>query len=262
MHVLHLVLLLMLESSAIGEKIKIGLILAEPFAWIHPDCQSAPDSEKCRGNNRYRGFCVDLLQFISAAAKDFDYELKNETRVGRRHTSGEWDGALGQLFRNDTDLVIGPISITASRAASFEFTQPFLNTGISVMIKKPQRVEPGPFSFLQAFSVTTWGYIVFTYAGMIFLHVFLLYKRIKRNYGEPMRAYSEKILRTICYVFTLFVFGLYTANLSTIIQHNLNEKAAEYVDGGPVPESLDELLDGKLGIQLAVVKGDLISWNF
>ena len=37
-----------------------------------------------------------------------------------------------------------------------DFSKPFMNVGISIMIKKPEKKKPGIFSFLQPFTLSLW----------------------------------------------------------------------------------------------------------
>ena len=56
----------------------------------------------------------------------------------------------------EADLAIAPLSITSERELVVDFTKPFMNVGISIMIKKPDKKKPGIFSFLQPFTLSLW----------------------------------------------------------------------------------------------------------
>ena len=83
------------------------------------------------------------------------------------------------LFPNpqEADLAIAPLSITSERELVVDFTKPFMNVGISIMIKKPDKKKPGIFSFLQPFTLSLWMSV----AGGFFLVGFgmLLHYRMK-----------------------------------------------------------------------------------
>ena len=63
----------------------------------------------------------------------------------------------------EADLAVAPLSITSDREYVVDFSKPFMNLGISIMIKKPEKKKPGVFSFLQPFTINLWTCIVLGY---------------------------------------------------------------------------------------------------
>lgn len=45
---------------------------------------------------------------------------------------------VGELIRREADMAIGSLTISAQRERVIGFTTPFMNIGISIMIKKPK----------------------------------------------------------------------------------------------------------------------------
>ena len=43
----------------------------------------------------------------------------------------------------EADIAIAPLTITSKRERVIDFTKPFMSLGISIMIKKPQKKNPG-----------------------------------------------------------------------------------------------------------------------
>lgn len=54
-------------------------------------------------------------------------------------------------------MAVAPLTITAAREAVIQFTKPFMELGISIMMKKPAHVMPGAFSFLNPMDYLVWG---------------------------------------------------------------------------------------------------------
>lgn len=54
------------------------------------------------------------------------------------------------------DIAVAPLTITSEREHVVDFSKPFMNLGISIMIKKPEKQKPGVFSFFQPFSFSVW----------------------------------------------------------------------------------------------------------
>jgi ionotropic glutamate receptor len=45
---------------------------------------------------------------------------------------------VGELTRNEADMAVGSLTISLQRERVVGFTTPFMNIGISIMIKKPK----------------------------------------------------------------------------------------------------------------------------
>lgn len=59
-------------------------------------------------------------------------------------------------FDQEADISIAPLTISASRERVIDFSKPFMSLGISIMIKKPAKENPGVFSFLNPLSQEIW----------------------------------------------------------------------------------------------------------
>jgi len=50
-----------------------------------------------------------------------------------------------------------------------DFSKPFMQLGISIMIKKPEKQKPGVFSFMDPLDLRIWLCIVLSYVGVSFV---------------------------------------------------------------------------------------------
>lgn len=58
--------------------------------------------------------------------------------------------------KKEADIAIAPMTITSERERVIDFSKPFMSLGISIMIKKPVKQNPGVFSFLNPLSKEIW----------------------------------------------------------------------------------------------------------
>lgn len=58
------------------------------------------------------------------------------------------------------------MTITSERERVIDFSKPFMSLGISIMIKKPVKQNPGVFSFLNPLSKEIWVSVIFSYIGV------------------------------------------------------------------------------------------------
>ena len=63
-------------------------------------------------------------------------------------------------------MAVAPLSITSIREQVVDFTKPFMNTGISIMIQKPERAGNKVFAFLTPLAVEIWICIFFAYVAV------------------------------------------------------------------------------------------------
>lgn len=74
--------------------------------------------------------------------------------------------------KQEADIAIAAMTITAERERVIDFSKPFMSLGISIMIKKPVKQTPGVFSFMNPLSQEIWVSFFFD-NFMSFLYVFL-----------------------------------------------------------------------------------------
>ncbi|GFY54467.1 glutamate receptor ionotropic, kainate 2 [Trichonephila inaurata madagascariensis] len=129
--------------------------------------------EDYTGNDRYEGYCKDLLEKLS---EKFGFKFViNPVKDGKygAFKDGAWNGMVGELLRMEADIAVADLSITFDRESAVDFTMPFMNLGISILFKKPGKKVPALFSFLKPLSIEVWFYMGTAYLG-ITLYLFIL----------------------------------------------------------------------------------------
>ena len=66
----------------------------------------------------------------------------------------------------EADLAIAPLTITSMRERVIDFSKPFMDLGISIMIKKPEKQKPGVFSFTAPLHPYIWLCIIVAYLAV------------------------------------------------------------------------------------------------
>lgn len=75
----------------------------------------------------------------------------------------------------ETEVALGAITITSARERVVDFSAPFMELGISIMIKKPMKQKPGFLSFMSPLATEVWAAV-----GAIFLAVSLVLFSVHR----------------------------------------------------------------------------------
>ncbi|XP_002737751.2 glutamate receptor 2-like [Saccoglossus kowalevskii] len=144
--------------------LKITTILDEPFVMMSDDPTK-------KGNDRYKGFCKDLLDKLQSSL-DFKYEmtLVPDGQYGAKDEDSDrvrWNGMVGQLIQGKADVAVAPFTISYERQQYIAFTKPYLDLGLTILmkVKEPER---SLFAFLDPFSYDLWMAILLAmlFAGM------------------------------------------------------------------------------------------------
>ena len=109
------------------------------------------------------GYCADLAYAICHEKLKLPYKFLIETNYGNEIEKGVWDGMVGALVNHDADLSIASLTINGAREKAVDFSKPFIDLGISIMIRKPEKQKPGVFSFMAPLSKEIWICVIVSY---------------------------------------------------------------------------------------------------
>ena len=119
------------------------------------------------GNDRYEGYAIDLIAELAKILHfKYEFRLVKDNAYGRPDKNGTWNGMMGELIRGEADLAVADLTITSKREGAVDFTHPFMNTGISILFKKPTKKVTSLFSFLSPFSYFVWMNVLCAYIGV------------------------------------------------------------------------------------------------
>ncbi|KAM4703365.1 LOW QUALITY PROTEIN: glutamate receptor U1-like [Rhinophrynus dorsalis] len=132
------------------QTLTVTTILEQPFSMM-------ADSEM-------EGFCIDLLSELSQRGFNYTISVVKDGKYGSKDQDDNWNGMVGEVVRKEADLAVAPLTITATREKVLSFTKPFMQTGISILLKKDGISEGSYlFGFLTPFSKEIWIGIIIAY---------------------------------------------------------------------------------------------------
>ncbi|XP_037129021.1 glutamate receptor ionotropic, NMDA 2D isoform X1 [Syngnathus acus] len=110
---------------------------------------AAPVKQCCKG------FCIDILKRL-AKIVGFTYDLYLVTngKHGKK-IDGVWNGMIGEVVYKRADMAIGSLTINEERSEVVDFSVPFVETGISVMVSRSNGTV-SPSAFLEPYSPAVW----------------------------------------------------------------------------------------------------------
>uniref|UniRef100_A0A3P8X1P5 Glutamate receptor n=1 Tax=Cynoglossus semilaevis TaxID=244447 RepID=A0A3P8X1P5_CYNSE len=218
------------------------------------------------GNDRFEGYCIDLLRELSAIL-GFRYEVRlvEDGKYGTLDdSSGQWNGMVRELIDHKADLAVAPLTITYAREKAIDFSKPYMTLGISILYRKPNGTNPGVFSFLNPLSPDIWMYILLACLGVscvlfviarfspyewynphpcnpdsdVVENNFTLLNSFWFGVGALMqqgselmpKALSTRIVGGIWWFFTLIIISSYTANLAAFLTVERMESPIDSAD--------------------------------
>ncbi|XP_063594400.1 glutamate receptor ionotropic, kainate 1-like [Penaeus indicus] len=205
------------------------------------------------GNDRFDGFCVDMLKRI-AVMVGFQYIIRlspSRTYGIQDPDTGEWNGIVRELQDSKADLAIGSFTINYARENVIDFTKPFMNVGISILFKVPTSQQTRLFSFMNPLAIEIWLYVLAAYV-LVSITMFIVARFSPYEWHNPHpcaqendvvenqfslsnsfwftigtlmqqgsdlnpKACSTRIVGGIWWFFTLIIISSYTANLAAFL---------------------------------------------
>lgn len=165
------------------------------------------------------GLMVDLLGLIQNNL-GFNYELYlvPDGKYGAVDDStGRWNGMIGEVLYGHADMALGSITINAQRSQVVDFTSPYGEVGIGMMISNGNTARPLiTMEFLEPFGSSLWLAIVTTILTVLVALWFLdrktgeYYSKGKRPFLERERKFFKRrqrvtLLESMSYTWSTFV---------------------------------------------------------
>uniref|UniRef100_A0A0K0DHW7 Lig_chan-Glu_bd domain-containing protein n=1 Tax=Angiostrongylus cantonensis TaxID=6313 RepID=A0A0K0DHW7_ANGCA len=82
-----------------------------PFVMTKRECLEQNNRTECQGNNKYEGYCIDLLKLLADRIEGFNFEVYLVDKTGSRLPDGNWDGMIGDLLNGRADVAVASLTI-------------------------------------------------------------------------------------------------------------------------------------------------------
>lgn len=219
-------------------KLNITTVLEPPFVEKVNKSSKLVDLAGKVSKGDLQGFLIDVIDELSKEAQ-FDYDIY--LRPDRKYAN-----VIEELKNQEKDMALAPITITAQREQDIDFSKPFMDFSLSLIMQKANEPAINNFAFLQPFTGQVWlstiGVVLFI-TGMMcvmdYLSPFGYRARALESDEEPGNEFnllnslwfatasvlqqgpdstplapSGRLLASTFWFFILILISTYTANLA------------------------------------------------
>ncbi|PON57403.1 Ionotropic glutamate receptor [Trema orientale] len=178
-------------------------------------------------NEGYNGFCIEVFRkVIDLLKSNYNYQYKFEAL-----NVSAYNDLIEGIYNKTYDAIVGDVTILAERLNYAEFTQPYTESGLSLVVPKPQE---SALIFMKPF---TWEMWVATGAILVYTMFIVWFLEHEKNvefkqFGTSLfftisslffthkEKINSNITKVVVMMWLLVVFILtasYTASLSSIL---------------------------------------------
>ncbi|OAY67752.1 Glutamate receptor 2.7, partial [Ananas comosus] len=151
----------------------------------------------------FRGYCIDVFK---AALHELPYNV-SVTYVlygdGHGNMNGTYDELVYQVYLKNFDAVVGDITIIANRSLYVDFTLPYSESGVSMVVPIKDQRSKDAWTFLKPLTADLW-----LATGAFFVYTGFVVWFIEHRSNEEFRGRPAQQLGSVFYFsFSTLVFA-------------------------------------------------------
>lgn len=186
------------EIPTNGNKLRIGVPVKDGYTEF-----VKVTHDPSTNSTEVTGFCIDV--FI-AVVEALPYALPYEFipfQEPNGEPAGTYDDLVSQVYYGDFDAVVGDTTIIANRSNYVDFTLPYTESGVTMVVPVKDNREKNAWAFLKPW---TWDLWVTTACSFVFIGfvVWALEHRINKDFRGPP---SHQIGTSLWFSFSILVFA-------------------------------------------------------
>ncbi|XP_074567998.1 glutamate receptor 2.9-like [Curcuma longa] len=195
-----------------------------------------------------KGYCIQLFE---AVMKEFSVNIKYKTFSNKQgESNGTYDDLVYHLSLQGFDAVVGDVTIRENRTQYADFTQPFTESGLAMVVPTRDARRKDAWTFLKPFSLSLWlasaAFFVFTGATIWLLEhrhnsdfhgvgpvLYFSFSTLVFAHRERLATNSGRLAAVLWFFVVLILQANYTARLTSML-------TVEQLT--PTVEDIDQLL--------------------
>ncbi|XP_078150470.1 glutamate receptor 2.7-like [Carex rostrata] len=216
------------EIPVSGRKLRVGVTVSTRLEYMNVEIDPHRNATKASG------YSVDVFE---AAVKRLPYAVPFEYEHfgGMLGDSLTYNDLVYQVYLGKYDIVIGDITIRHNRTRYADFSMPYTDSGVAMIVPIKQAENKNKFIFLQPLSCGLWlgsfAYLIYTGITILILepkiraplkrsiskHIGTIVQLSLFAYQEKLESILSKIVAIVSIFFLLILTSSYTASLSSML---------------------------------------------
>ncbi|KAL9442813.1 hypothetical protein AB3S75_016221 [Citrus x aurantiifolia] len=181
------------------KKLRIGVPVKKGFS----EFVNVTIDPKTRETTSVTGYCIDVF---NAVIQDLPYAVAYDFIAYAQPdgtSSGSYDDLIYQVFREDFDAVVGDTTIVFNRSNYVDFTLPYTESGVSMIVPIKDSKKRNAWVFLQPLTWDLWvtSGCFFIFIGFV---VWVLEHRVNEDFRGPAR---HQVGTSFWFSFSTMVFS-------------------------------------------------------
>lgn len=149
----------------------------------------------------YSGFCIQVFE---SALKYVPYAVPyHYETLGDGKTTPQYDDLILKIVDQEYDAVVGDVAVLADRLRIVDFTQPFIESGLVVLVPVKNNREDSPWAFLRPFTLNLWLTVLvsFVFTGSV---IWILEHKVNKEFRGPPRT---QLVTVLTFIFSTLFFS-------------------------------------------------------
>lgn len=181
------------EMPTDEKRLKIGIPANTSFDKFVKVDEAQIDPEK-----KYTGFCIDIFREVIKILEQ-NYSLPYDFHP----YDGTYDELVDRVYTKTYDAVVGDMTILANRSRIVEFTQPFAESGLSMITPVKSREAYKAWLFMKPFTMEMW-----VVTGVILIYtMFIVWILEHQNNPEFQGSWKDQLGTTLWFTFSSLFFA-------------------------------------------------------
>ncbi|MCO5556251.1 hypothetical protein L7F22_009797 [Adiantum nelumboides] len=178
-----------------GRRLKIGVPLKRGYNQI------VGVGNETTNNTSIHGFCISVFQ---AALNHLPYAVPYDfVMIGDGVTTPTYNDLVLRLAQQEYDAIVGDVAILADRLKIVDFTQPYIESGLVVLVPVKDKKENNPWAFLRPFTSVMWFTVLlsFLFTGTV---IWILEHKVNEEFRGPPKA---QFVTVLTFIFSTLFFS-------------------------------------------------------
>ncbi|CAI0438638.1 unnamed protein product [Linum tenue] len=186
------------DAAAVPKKLRIGVPVKDGFSEF-VSVTTDPETNK----TSVTGYCIDIFEAVVQTlpyALPFEYvPFANATG----DSAGTYNDLVYQVFLGNFDAVVGDTTVIANRSNYVDFTLPYTESGVSMVVPVRPDGSKNAWLFLKPLTWDLWmtTFLFFLFIGFV---VWVLEHRISKDFRGPP---SHQAGTSLWFSFSTMVFA-------------------------------------------------------